>query len=217
LTRNQRLTDLSKGFSTYTKTSKTISEAIQPLDSVPSTSNGALMKSSQLNRRIRPDSEATITLAKESADLLLAPSGNLIQNLLISESSLAASAQVKDTLRDAIIDTPRKLRESLPLGIGSMLPSTPYAAELAMFLQKTSEEEKAQALLAKVASLSPKPNFLLPDAKQGALNPSKVLEGVDPEEVALIVRELRTNLPKYGPLIRQLGGKVSDVCLWSCC
>ena len=43
--------------------------------------------------------EATITLAKDSADILLAPGGNLVQNLIVEESATALSAQVKDTLR----------------------------------------------------------------------------------------------------------------------
>ena len=70
----------------------------------------------------RQSAEATITLAKDSADILLAPEGNLVQNLIVEESATALSAQVKDTLREVLLRNPERIRSSLPLGLGNFLP-----------------------------------------------------------------------------------------------
>jgi hypothetical protein len=97
------------------------------------------------------EAEATITLAKDSADILLAPGGNLVQNLFVEESALAASAKFKDTVRDTFIDGPKRLRESLPFG--SFLPPLPFEGRFAPFVQKTEKELKAQQLADKIASV----------------------------------------------------------------
>ena len=63
------LSDLADGFTSYTKSTRTIVEyAVKPTGS-----------------RDKAETEASITLVKDSADLLLSPSGNLVQNLLLSE------------------------------------------------------------------------------------------------------------------------------------
>jgi hypothetical protein len=51
------------------------------------------------------EAESSITLAKDSADILLASEGNLLQNLLIEESTLAISARFKDQIRVTFIDS----------------------------------------------------------------------------------------------------------------
>jgi hypothetical protein len=151
-------------------------------------------------------------LVKDSADLLLSSSGNLVQNLLLSESTLATSASVKDVLKNLIVDGPTMFKESLPFNIGSLLPNPPFSNEIKPFLEKTKEEVKAQELIVKLSSIvdgqknsSPEPN----DSSQL----SKFLNNFSPEEIALIVRELRTNLPKYGPLLANLGNKYTKALL----
>ena len=52
------------------------------------------------------EAEAAVTLAKDPADVLLVPNGNFVQNLLLMESALAASARVKDRLNDTLVDGP---------------------------------------------------------------------------------------------------------------
>jgi len=230
----ERLTDLADGFTSYTTTTKTISEGKNLGEDVKlagfsdnKNNNIVPLKNTEEERKINlAETETALTLAKDSAEILLAPSGNMIQNLIISESALAASAQVKDSLRDAFIENPKRFRDSLPLNIGSILPSNPFANEIKPFLEKTSDEEKAQNLVGKITTLAPKPNFpALPSAsnllnnnmniashdlhesEKTQISANEFLNNVDPEQIALVSKELRTSLPKYAPLIGNLGGK----------
>ena len=87
------------------------------------------------NRMI--EAESSITLAKDSADILFAPEGNLLQNLLIEESALAISAQFKDQVRVTFFDGPKLFRDSLPFGVGSFLPPLPFEEQMEPFIRKT--------------------------------------------------------------------------------
>ena len=154
------------------------------------------------------DTEAAITLAKDGAEILLNPEGNFVQNLIVDESAAALSAQVKDALKDALIDRPNRLRGNLPFNIGSLLPPPPK--EIEPFFRKTIEEENAQALLTKIsstASSNAAPQRLMSSTSSNDEQLQAVLDNIDIEQIAVISREVRENLPKYGPLIGQLGGK----------
>jgi len=50
------------------------------------------------------ETEATITLAKDAAHILLSSEGNLVQNLLLNETAAAATASIKDTMGSFLID-----------------------------------------------------------------------------------------------------------------
>ena len=155
--------------------------------------------------------EAALTLAKDSADILLSADGNLVQNILIDESALATSANVKDALRNVLVDGPKRFRESLPI-IGSILPPLPLEKGVAPFLEKTLQEKNAQDLMGKISALVPRPSpptFPTVDGIPIASNSdSPAGFSVDPEQAAVLAKEVRENLPKYAPLIGQLGGKV---------
>jgi hypothetical protein len=159
------------------------------------------------------DAEATITLTKDSADILLAPEGNLVQNLLVEEGALAASARLKDRVRDALVDGPQRFRESLPFGVGSFLPPLPFEQIIAPFVEKTEKEIRAQQLAEKIASLVPQSLDRPPSAIAAADDTSAIttvmssLRELEPEQAALVLKELRENLPRYAPLMGQLGGK----------
>lgn len=158
--------------------------------------------------------EATLTLAKDSADILLAADGNLVQNIIIDESVLATSANVKDALKSTLVDVPKRLRESLPL-IGSILPPSPLETGVSPFLKKTKQEENAQVLIGKITASIPRP---LPPTFpgmpiDGVIDESSIQvdSNIDAEQVAMVAKEVRENLPKYAPLVGQLGGKVSKL------
>lgn len=159
--------------------------------------------------------EAALTLAKDSADILLSADGNLVQNILIDESALATSANVKDALRNAFVDGPKRFRESLPI-IGSRLPPLPLEKDIAPFLEKTSQEKNAQELIGKISTFVPRPS---PPTFPGGQTVDGIpiasnngspagFSSVEPEQAAMIAKEVRENLPKYAPLFGQLGGKV---------
>lgn len=160
------------------------------------------------------EAEATITLAKDSADIFLAPGGNLVQNLLIEESALAASAGFKDSVRSTLIDGPQFFRDSLPFGVGSMLPPLPFEDQVAPFVRKTEKEIKAQQLAEKVSALVPRTGKIPARQEEGLVHNAQATSAViqtlrelEPEQAALVVKELRENFPKYAPLVAQLGGK----------
>ena len=161
----------------------------------------------------RPSTEATITLAKDSADILLAPEGNLVQNLIVEESATAFSAQVKDTLREVLLDNPERIRSSLPLGLGNFLPKGPVE-QLEPFLTKSQREEKVQILAEKLASMASLPEP--PTASQlGSMirsfdaNDSSAndVENMSPEEIATLWKAVRENVPVYAPQVASFGGK----------
>jgi hypothetical protein len=216
----KRLTDLADGFTSYTTTTKTINQQAPAQNGeIILTSGGVEKVSKEKERKKRMvEVEATITLAKDSADILLAPGGNLVQDLLVEESALAASAQFKDAVRRALVDGPQHFRDSLPLGVGSLLPPLPFEDQLTPFVRKSPQEEQAQALAEKLSTLVPVSSAT--ESQQGiggdTVAISQVVEslrGLDVEQAALVLKELRENLPKYGPLVRQLGGRFARTLL----
>lgn len=203
----ERLSDLADGFATYTTTTKSIES-----------SSKVLAGASNPNKNSLVDAEAVITLAKDASDILLAKNGNLVQNLLVEESALAASASVKDALRNTLVDGPRRFRKALPLGLGNILPILPIEEGVIPFLRKTSSEEKAQALVSKLSNFLPQtaPSLNLPGTNivDGGIEPlTSRSRNFDPEQAALVVKELRENLPRYAPLVGQLGGKFASTLL----
>jgi hypothetical protein len=214
---------LADGFTSYTTTTKTINQQAKSHNGELILTTGEVEKISRVMDRKNKmiEAEATITLAKDSADIFLAPDGNLIQNLFIGESALAASAQFKDTIRDTLVDGPQRFRDSLPLGIGSLLPPLPFEERVAPFVIKSEKEIQAQALAEKLSTVLmsrngessssvfvPKENPAVdggfPTTTSAVVQSLRELE---PEQAALVLKELRENVPKYGPLLGQLGTK----------
>merc|ERR1712087_42486 len=206
----ERLKDTVSGFRTYTTTTKIIGGKENLVgDAGREASSGV-------------NGEAALTLAKDSADIILAAEGNLVQDLLVEESATAASAQLKDAFRDALIDTPERIRNSLPFGAGNLLPKPPVAA-LEPFLKKSEEEEKAQHLLEQLLTLAPSlPSDIsevLPNnsnnlnninGSNNERNLQAALENIDLEQLAWVSKELRENVPKYAPLVGGLGNKFTS-------
>jgi len=196
----EKLSEIADGFTQYTTTTKVISSG-----------GGANDESSGNNF----GSEATLTLARDSADILLAPEGNLVQNLLVEESATAANANIKDTLREILIENPERIRSSLPLGIGNLLPKGPVK-EVERFLSKSQREVQVQTLLAK---------FTLPEAPSptelgsmirtmgGNSSTASTVEGMNAEEIAVLWKAIRENVPVYGPKVVNLGGKFASTVL----
>jgi hypothetical protein len=194
-----RLSDLADGFSTYTTTTKTISLEVkkQQGESKIVLSGDSAEKPSLKDNDDRKaklaQAEAAITLAKDSADILLAPEGNLVQNVLVEESVLATSANVKDALRNILVDGPRKFRKSLPL-IGSVLPPSSLEKSIAPFLKKTTQEEKAQDLVGKFSTMIQTPRMPSFDGMTvdggvpfARANDSPTTnQGIDPEQAAMV-------------------------------
>lgn len=145
-----RLIDLADGFTTYTKATKIVDE--NTLDTEKRKGSVRLGEKAKREASVA-EAEAALTLAKDSADILLAPEGNLVQNLLVEESALATSAQVKDAISATLIDGPQRFRESLPLGIGAVLPKLPLENDVKLFLKKTENELNAQNLVGKINSI----------------------------------------------------------------
>ena len=153
----ERWLDLAQGFSTYTATTTTMNG-----------NNGS-------------NSNPMLTLAKESADIVLADN-SMVQRLLLEESTLATSAQVKDAL--------------------SRLPGASF---IDAFLQKSPSEEKAQELLTKLLTTASTTNN--GSSSTTSTSPQELVSSLEAEQVALIVKELREGIPKYGPKLGQLGNQ----------
>jgi hypothetical protein len=218
----ERIRDLADGFSSYTTTTKTNQQAKVPEGEIVLVGGDVEKISRSRDRKNRMiEAESSITLAKDSADILLAPEGNLLQNLLIEESALAVSARFKDRVR-MFVDGPKLFRDSLPFGVGSLLPQLPFEDQVEPFIRKTKGEIKAQELAEKLLTLVPRQGSaskgnLPPIAGTASINGEtssetssavvKTLRNLEPEQAALVIKELRENLPKYSPLITQLGGK----------
>ena len=204
-----RISELADGFTQYTTTTQIVSQG----QSVHNDSVSTGAKSGGLT------TEATLTLAKDTADILLAPKGNLVQNLLIEESATAVSAQVKDALREALITNPERIRSSLPLGIGNLLPKPP-TEELEPFLKKSTKEHNVQVLAEKFASFASLPEA--PSASElgaairsfnGNDQSATTVENMSAEEIAVLWKAVRENAPIYGPKVAQLGGKFATTVL----
>lgn len=197
-----RLGELADGFSTYTTTTKTINA----MNGVNEDGDVAEKRAKSTQEKI-VEAEAAITLAKDSADVLLDPKGNLVQNLLVEEGALATSAEVKDNIKAALVDAPQRFRESLPFGIGGFLPPLPFEEAVAPFVKKSETEERAQKLVGKIVALLRSSG---PGQTQQQLDPQAIesfASELEPEQAALVVKELRENLPTYANLLGQLGTK----------
>ena len=215
----KRLTDLAEGFTSYTTTTKTINQQAKAHNGEVILSSGNVEKVSRDRERKNKmiEAEATITLAKDSADILLNPDGNLVQNLLVEEGALVASARFKDTLRASLVDGPQRFRDALPFGAGAVLPPLPFEAQVAPFLIKTEKEIKAQQLAEKISDFLVSSNSVghdkVRDGVERGINSEataavvETLRGLEPEQAALVLKELRENLPRYAPLLGQLGSK----------
>lgn len=221
-----RITDLADGFTSYTTTTKTFNQqAPAHKGEIVLTSGDIERVSTAEERRLKMiEAEATMTLAKDSADVLLAPEGNLVQSLLVEESVLAASATFKDVVRNQFVDGPRLFRESLPFGIGSFLPELPFESKVEPFVRKTTNELKAQQLAEKIATIvqqsssrksttttaSPTTSSTTgtnTNTREALQSVVDTLRSMEPEQAALVLKELRENFPRYAPLVGQLGGK----------
>ena len=211
---------LADGFTSYTTTTKSINQQATSHSGEIILLNGAVEKVSRdLERKNKMmEAEATITLAKDSADIVLAADGNLIQNLLVDESALAASAQIKDSVRETFVDGPQRFRDSLPLGMGSLLPRLPFEDQLAPFVKKSEKEIQAQALADKIVTVltarngqndvtTKKKGDVVDGSPTSASDVLQSLRELEPEQAALVLKEFRENVPKYGPLVGQLGTK----------
>ena len=184
----ERLVELADGFSSFSTTTKRVNEQ------VPTETTSAE------NRLAQPDkTESVIELAKDSADILLASNGNLLQSLLLEEGALAASARTKDLMKSAFVDTPALVRQSLPFG--DLLPRLPFEQQVEPFVEKSQTEQRAQLLAEKLLAASQVGEASSPPQPGSALD---AIRSLDPEQTALVLRELRENLPKYAPLIQQL-------------
>jgi hypothetical protein len=142
------------------------------------------------------EAKATISLAKDSADIVLSETDNVVQNLLVQESTLVASAQFKDAVRETFVEGPQKLRAILPFGF--MLPPLPFEDTVSPFVQKSEKEVKAQDLVNAVVKLL---------SQRSEEDIVKSLSKMSADEVALIIQELRENLPQYLPRLARFGGK----------
>lgn len=202
---------LADGFTSYTTTTKTINRQAKSLDGEIILASGAVERVSKNRERKNKlvAAEATILLAKDSADIFLAPGGNLIQKLLVEESALAASARFKDSVRATLVDGPQRFRDALPFGVGSVLPPLAFEDQVAPFLIKTEKEIKAQRLAEKILAFVPRneKRTQVDVSPQDSAAVVQSLRYLEPEQAALVLKELRENLPKYGPLVAALGGK----------
>ncbi|CAB9520059.1 OF BC1 COMPLEX KINASE 3, chloroplastic [Seminavis robusta] len=219
---SKRLVDLADGFSTYTTTTKeTQLDNGLVLDGQSDESPARPMTLSERKNRLA-ETEATVTLAKNSADILLSREGSLVQTLLLEESVRATSAQIKDELRNLLVDGPKKFRDTVPFG--SFLPPLPFEEQLAPFVGKSEEEIRAQQLAEKVLSLvsqqqldkirnggSSEDSNSMDSSPPAAL--STVINEVEPEQLAILSRELRESAPRYLPLVGLLGAKFSSALL----
>jgi hypothetical protein len=212
----ERLASLADGFSSYTTTTKTVyTKDSDGKPFIPAT--GGTERLSDHERRVRTaEVEAVVALAKDSADILLSPKGSMVQRLLLEESAKAASARVKDALRHAVTG-PEKFRKSLPL-LGVLLPPLPFEdyvrSQVVPFIEKTSEEVNALELTEKLSqSLTSNAPNNGRDTRRVATKFIKKLRELDPEHAAMVIRELRENLPRYRPLVTALGNKFVTILL----
>jgi hypothetical protein len=147
--RCKRISELAEGFTKYTTTTKIVSQG----NGLGTFDSNAHKNDSGMDGESRQSTEAAITLAKDSADILLTPEGNLVQNLIVEESATALSAQVKDTLRELLVSNPERIRSSLALGLGNFLPKGPVE-QLEPFLiwdgQKNCAENEGIRLMSRL-------------------------------------------------------------------
>ena len=212
----ERLADIAGGFSSYTTTTKTVnaqeSEAEKLVPATGGTQRLGTQRLSEFQRKAkRAEVEASVTLAKDSADILLNPKGSILQSLLVEESVLAASAQFKDTLRTAVT-SPEKFRKDLPMGLGNLLPPLPFEdhvrRQVEPFIEKTEDESKALELASKLGELvSTKSPATRREAEALLTKFIAEMREMDAENQAFVMRELRESTKKYLPQVDTLGKK----------
>jgi len=187
----EKISDLADGFTKYTTTTKIVSQGVM----------------SDMG------TGATLALVKDSADILLAPDGNLVQNVLIEESATAVNANVKDALREILVENPERIRSSLPLGLGNFLPVLPGQDEVERFLAKSDREQRVQMLLEKLSLPDPPSPAELGNIVRsfgGGNSEVSAVEGMNAEEIAVLWKSVRENAPVYGPRVARLGGKFAS-------
>lgn len=120
---------------------------------------------------------------------------------------------MKDTLREVLLDNPERIRASLPLGLGNFLPKGPVE-QIKPFLTKSQREEKVQILAERLAGMASFPET--PTASQlGTMlrsfdsndKSADAVENMSPEEIAILWKAIRENVPVYAPKVASLGGK----------
>jgi len=194
----EKLSELADGFTKYTTTTKIVSKSGQS-DKKDFDIGGLGV-------------DAALTLAKDSADILLAPKGNLVQNLLVEETATAMNANAKDALREILLDNPERLRNSIPFGLGNFIPKGPVN-EVEKFLNKSEREVQVQTLVQSLPiPKAPSPTELgdLIRSLGGSSSDVSAVSSMSPEEVDILWTSLRENIPMYGPRVAQLGGKLTS-------
>jgi len=197
-----KISELADGFTQYTTTTKIVCQdgTIDDQDkskNLSSSKNGV-------------SAEAAITLAKDSAEIFLNPADNLVQNIIIEEGATAVQANVKDALREILVKNPERIRASLPFGF--LMPKLP-SENLAIFLEKSQREEQVQTLLQKFPLPSPPSPEELGNVIRSidTTDPlATLIDGMSPEEVAVIWKAIRENVPIYAPRAVKLGGKLAS-------
>lgn len=188
-----RLVELAEGFSSFSTTTKRVNEEV-PVSIVDDGAGSS------------EQTETVIDLAKDSAEIILSSDGNLLQSLLLEEGALATSAGTKDFVKAALLETPERVRSTLPFG--DLLPKLPFEEQVQPFLEKSATEERAQLLAEKLLeAIQTSDGRSLSPSSGSAL---ETLRSLDAEQAALVLRELRQNLPKYVPLVQQLGTKFAS-------
>jgi predicted unusual protein kinase regulating ubiquinone biosynthesis (AarF/ABC1/UbiB family) len=228
----QRLADLASGFGSYVTTNQqtngdeksSIEMEYESAIERPMRDGGALLRVQQEVKtknvskpsEQKMDTAVAMDLVKDGADILLNEKGNLIQSILVEEGAAAFTAVLKDELRQRLIDEPRRIRESIPLGLGNLLP--PPLEEASIFFTKTQDEERAQELINKVSLLIVASTSNGGKEAAAPLNLSTAqlqerLSSFELEQAALVTKTIRENLPKYAPLLLGLGNKLSSTVL----
>lgn len=105
------------------------------------------------------------------------------------------------------MEGPQLFRDSLPLGLGSLLPPLPFEDQVKPFVQKSHAEIKAQQLADKLSDLIASRSMRSGEATEPRMEFVQNLRELEPEQAALVLKEMRENLPRYAPLVGRLGTK----------
>jgi hypothetical protein len=151
------------------------------------------------------EAKATMSLAKAKADIAVSETDNVVQNLFVQESTLVASAQFKDAVRETFVEGPQKLRAILPFGF--MLPPLPFEDQVSPFVQETEKKAKAQDLVNAVVKLL---------SQRSEEEFVKSLTKMDAEEVAFShARAARKSTAIHSEAGTVRGGAISCRHCWS--
>ncbi len=133
----------------------------------------------------------------------------------MEESATAANANMKDVFREILIENPERFRSSLPLGLGNFLPKGPVN-EVERFLSKSEREIQVQRLLEKFNLPEPPSPAEFGDMIRsigGNTSTASTVENMNAEEIAVVWKAVRENVPVYGPRVLNLGGKFASTVL----